>query len=436
MVGRLSRRTLLRGAAGAAVGLPLLEAMGAEGADAFPRRLVVFFTNNGTVKSEWEPRGTEHDFTLGPILAPLEPFRSDIVVLSGLDVESSYHGPGSGDPHMPGMAHMLTGTEMVTTGAGPYDMIGGGISVDQHIARSIAAPTPFEWLGFGVQAREFRSSPWNAMSYTGPNQPVDPEDDPSVMFDRLFRDVADGTRQADELRALRRSVLDYVRDDVTSLRSKLGGADRMRLDQHLESLRSVERTIEMTTAACSVPTDPGTLAGSLYAHDRAPELYRLQTDLLVHALACDLTRVTNLQWREALGGDSTFTFLGQTETHHDISHRTDAASVAQLVDINTWFAQRFADLLAAMRAVPEGDGTLLDSSVVLWCNELSDGAAHSRRDISWILAGGACGDLRTGRYLRYAGEPHNDLLVSICRLMGVPADTFGNPAYCSGPLAR
>jgi hypothetical protein len=433
---RLSRRSVLRGAAGVALGLPFLEVMQAEGAPAAaPKRLVVFFTNNGTIKSAWKPTGGERDFVLGPILAPLEPFRSELVVLSGMDAESSYHGPGSDDPHMPGMAHMLTGTEMITDANGDATL-GGGISVDQHVARSLGAPTRFEWLGFGVQAREYRSNAWNSMSYRGAGQPVEPEDDPVAAFDRVFAADATDTAQRDAQRALRRSILDTVGADLVSLQGRLGREDRARLDQHLDSIRSLERSIGTTVGQCQVPPAPDPVAGSLYAHDKAPALFQVQTDLLVHALACDVTRVATLQWREALGSDSTFVWLGQDEPHHEISHRTDGAGIDLLVDCNVWFAEQLAYLLESLRAVPDGDGTLLDHTLVLWCNELSDGAAHSRRDLSWLLAGRCGGALETGRFLEHQGDAHNDLLVSICNLMDVPATTFGNPAYCSGPLAR
>ncbi len=436
----LPRRTFLRGAAGTAVALPWLQAMDAgAGGVTPPKRLVAFFTNNGTVHEAWRPTGSETDFNLGPILAPLEPFKSKLLVLAGIDMESSYHGPGSGDPHMPGMAHMLTGTEMVDTGPGQYDKMGGGISVDQFIAQQIAADTKFESLLFGVQARQYGAHAWNSMSYLGPNMPTDPEDDPSAAFDRIFADVAGDAGELAVRRAQRHSVLDTVKADLDALRPKVGAEDRVRLDQHLDAVRSLEQTIDADTGVggnCALPDAPDNGAGSLYAPAKVPALYRMQTELLVMSLACDLTRVATLQFREALGGDMTFTWLGHTETHHDISHKGDGDAVGrqQMIDINTFFAEQFAYMLELMDAVPEGDGTLLDNTAVLWCNELSRGNAHSRTDMAYVLAGGCGGYFRTGRWLNYAGENHNDLLVSLCHAMGVPVATFGNPAYCTGPL--
>jgi hypothetical protein len=163
---------------------------------------------------------------------------------------------------------------------------------------------------------------------------------------------------------------------------------------------------------------------------------KVQTELLVMALACDTTRVATLQWQEALGNDSTFTWLGHTETHHDISHKGDgdATGQQQMIAIGTWFSEQLAYMLQLMSEIPEGDGTMLDNTVVLWCNELAKGNAHNRIDMPYVLAGSCGGYLRPGRWLQYANTSHNDLLVSLCNAMDVPVNTFGNPAYCSGPL--
>jgi len=435
----MPRRTFLRGAAGVCVGLPMLSAMESKGGGmTAPKRLVVFFTNDGTVPSAWLPTGTEDDFVLGPILSPLAPFQDRLLVLAGLDMESSYHGPGSGDPHMPGMAHMLTGTEMVDTGPGQYDKMGGGISVDQFVAQQLAAPTKFPSLHFGIQSRKYGASPWNTMSYLGPNQPVDPEDDPVQAFDRIFAELSGTAEEIATLRAQRHSVLDVVTADIEALQGQLGSEDRMRLERHLDAIRGVEQVIDAggpLGASCTIPPVPGAVAG-LYEHASAPALMKTQTELLVMALACDTTRVATLQWQEALGGDSTFVWLGHAETHHDISHKGDGDAVGrqQMIDINTWFSEQLAYMLQLMDAIPEGDGTLLDNTVVLWCNELARGNAHDRRAMPYVLAGGAGGYFRTGRFLQYQGAWHNDLLVSLCNAMDVPVTTFGNPAYCTGAL--
>ena len=438
MARRLNRRSLLRGAGGLAVGLPFLEIMDSR-ADATmgPKRIVFFFTNNGTIHDAWRPTGPEDAPVLGEILSPLESHKDDLLMLSGVDMVSSYNGPGSGDPHMPGMAHMLTGTEMVITGPGEYDMMGGGISIDQFIAQQLDAPTKFSSLNFGVQSGQEAASPWNTMSYTGSNEAVVAEDDPVQMHERLFADVGESGEGIAELRAQRHSVLDAVKDRLTALQGQLGSEDRARLEQHLESIREVEGVIDSEVEVggnCEIPPVPDA-SPNLYANDAAPAQLRTQIDLLVQALACDMTRVAALQWHGALGGVSTFTWLGQSQTHHDLSHIDfDPSGRAQLIDINNWFATEFAYLLDKMRAVDEGECSLLDNTVVVWCNELSGGAAHSRSDMCYVLAGSCGGHFRTGRHLQYGGDPHNNLLVSLARAMDLDVDTFGNAAYCTGAL--
>lgn len=437
----IHRRSFLRGAGGICLGLPFLEIMSTQAGGPPPaaKRLVFFFSNNGTVHNDWRPTGPEDAPVLGEILQPLQPHADQLLLLSGIDMESSYHGPGSGDPHMPGMAHMLTGTEMIDIGPGSYEKRGGGISVDQLVAQSVGTETKFSSLHYGVQARQYSSSPWNSMSFRGANDPVEPEDDPVKMFERVFGDVGGEDPQLAVLRAQRHSVLDAVKGDIGDLQGKLGASDQARLEQHLDSIRDVERAIDDTTTEggnCTIPPMPSAIAGSLYAHGVAPELMRAQIELLVMSLACDLTRVATIQWREALGGDSTFTWLGHSETHHDISHRGDGDAVGrqQMIEINNWFAAQFAHLIGLMNQIDEGNGSLLDNSVVVWCNELAKGNAHSRRDMAYVLAGSCGGHLRTGRHLQFGGDYHNDLLVSLCQAMDVDVDTFGNPAYCTGPL--
>ena len=153
------------------------------------------------------------------------------------------------------------------------------------------------------------------------------------------------------------------------------------------------------------------------------------------ALACDLTRVASLQWASTQTG-KVFTWLGQNETHHQLSHSspTDVNRRQQLVDIGKWHAEQLAYLLGKLAAVPEGTGTLLDSTLILWCTDIAAGQTHARRDMPYVLAGGAGGALEMGRYLRYQGNSHNDLLVALCNAMDVDVTTFGNAAYCTGKL--
>ena len=423
----VSRRRFLRGAGGALLALPLLDAFttGPAGAGAFPRRLVIMFSANGTLADAWTPTGGETDFVLGDILEPLEPHRDDLLVLAGIDGTSSYHGPGD-NAHWNGMGHMLTGTELVDLG--DYNFTGGGISIDQRIAQTIGGATKFPTLELCVE--DSPATVASRMSYLGPNQPAPPEPDPTAVFQRLFDGVTP------DQKAQRVSVTDAVKDDFATLAPRLGAADRLKVEQHLEAVRAVEKSLLATTAVACDPV----AVGRDDLRD-VPAVGKDQMDLLVRALSCDLTRVVTLQWSQAVSM-TRMTWLGIGDAHHDLSHMpsTDPVVHEKLSAINRWYAGELAYLLAAMKAVPEGDGTLLDHSLVVWCNELSDGEVHSRRQLPYVLAGRCGGAVKTGRFLQYGprvGEPappHNDLLVAIAQAMGVDIDTFGNPAYCSGAL--
>lgn len=437
---RLSRRALLRGAGGIALALPFLDAM-ADSASAgpFPKRLIVFFTGLGTVKSAWSPTGTEADFTLGEILAPLAPFQDKLLVLEGLDMESAYHGPG--DPHQQGIAQALTGTELEEGDLFPYACNpsakvgwGGGISVDQFLAKEIGQGTKLASLELGVQVQYANVS--SRISYLGPGQPVPPEDDPRAAFARLFTDLSADPESLARLRAHRRQVLDAVMDDYGDLRGRLGGSDRAKVEHHLEAVQEIEKRLDapgLIGGACAIPTLGDPLEP--YVNDSYPALGRLQMDLLTMAFACDLTRVATLQWASTQAG-KVFTWLGHNETHHQLSHSStsDPVRQGQLIDIGKWHAEQLAYLLGKLAAVQEGTGTLLDNTLVLWCTDIAVGQTHARRDMPYVLAGGAGGALETGRYLRYSGDYHNNLLVSICNAMGVGVTSFGNPLYCTGKL--
>jgi hypothetical protein len=442
-VKAISRRAFLRGAGGVAIALPFLSAMTEKEARAlpFPKRFVVFFTGLGTVKNAWVPSGTETDFTLGKILSPLAPFKKDLLVLEGIDMESAYHGPG--DPHQLGIGQALTGTELQEGGLFKYACNanatvgwGGGISIDQLLAQQLGKATKFSSLELGVQVQNSNVS--SRMSYQGPGKPVPPDDDPHNAFQRIFGDLGADPQSLAKVRAERHRVLDAVMDDYASLNQKLGADDKVKLEAHLEAIHDIDQRLDKTGTlggACSIPSIGEPLA--VYANDNYPQIGKLQLDLLAMSLACDLTRVASIQWTSVQTG-KVFTWLGQTTPHHTLSHSgdSDAVSQGQLVDIGHWHAQQLAYLCGKLASIPEGDGTVLDNTVILWCTDIARGNTHARRDMPYVLVGGCGGALQTGRHVKYEGNHHNDLLVTLANAMDVGITTFGNPEYCTGPLPK
>jgi hypothetical protein len=435
MSARISRRALL--GAGAALGASTLLPRGV-GADttAPPKRLIVVFSANGTIYDSWKPTGTESNFTLSTILQPLAPFQSKLLVLSGIEVKSAYNGPG--DDHMKGMGGMLTGIELLpgTTqgGAGTPAGFAGGISIDQRIAQDIGSKTRFPSLEFGVMVQS--SDVWSRMIYAGSDQPLPPMEDPVKAFARVFAGSQLSQAQLAILLKRRQSVLDYAQGSLSSLGPKIGADDRVRVLQHQDSIRQIEKQILAQTAACQLPTVNGMDLNDI---NNYPAIATLQMDQLVASLACDQTRIASLQFSHSVS-DIPFPWLGIGTGHHTLSHKDDSDTVSQdqLVQINTWYAKQFAYLLKKLDSVPESNGsTLLDNCLVIWMNELAKGNVHSHNPLPVVIAGKCGGALRTGRWLNYANaQPHNNVLVSVANAMGTNITTFGNPAYCTGPLSN
>jgi hypothetical protein len=436
----LSRRAVLRGLGGVAIGLPLLDAMNASAqtTPSFPKRFIVVFSADGTVQPNWVPTGTETSFTLSPILGPLAPYQSKLLILHGVNMVSSYNGPGDG--HQCGMGHMLTGTELqsgtlFTGGNGGTAGWAGGISVDQAIANVVGTQTKFSSLQFGVQVQG--ATVWSRMSYTGPAQPLPPENDPSAAFTRIFGSLGSDPFGIAKLQAQRKSVLDSVIADYSSLNQRLGASDQQRLDAHLTAIRDIETRLSLPGGqlggSCQMPS-----MSSLDPNNPANfgAIGQLQMDLLAMSLACDLTRVASLQWSQSVS-NVVHTWLNISMGHHDLSHEPDSNTTAQnqLTQINNWYAQQFAYLLGKLDSIPEGSGTMLDNTAVLWGNELGIGNTHTRDDVPWVVAGSCGGYFKTGRYIEFNNVPHNNMHVSLMNAMGIPATTFGNPAYCTGPLS-
>ena len=416
----VSRRSFVASLGLAAVAAPfvrLVTSVGrARAAGPATRRLVVFFTPNGTVPARWRPSGTETawSFPAGSILEPLAAQRDRLIVIDGLQFVGATNHEG-------GMAAMLTGS-------GDAASASRGMSVDQYVAAAIGGETRLRSLELGVATSAWGGSVQTRMSYVAPGQFAPPDDSPRGVYARLYGDVAPGGADAALLR--RRSVLDAVKGDLAGLRDRLGHEESHKLDQHLTSLRELERGLGGGTCSGGVPVPDV----PIHANDNFPIIGTAQMDLLVAALACGATNVASLQWAHTVA-PHVFTWAGLADGHHALSHMDDgnAAGVAAFVTAERWFATQFGYLLDRLAATPDADGgTLLDSTLVVWAKEMGDSRAHVCTDVPFVLAGG--GAFTAGRYLRTNGASHARLLVSICQAVGLATTTFGNPATGAGPL--
>jgi hypothetical protein len=365
-----------------------------------------------------------------------------MLVLQGVDMVSTVSNQlgtmtsKPGGPHMKGPGAMLTGGSLL---AGSFQGAGGPagnadrISVDQFIANRIGTATAFQSLEFGV--RVIGGAPLNTISYSGANQPNVPIYDPTQMYSRIFANSNLSTSQLSQLLAERKSVLDFLQSDIGVLETRLSSGDKARLDAHLTGVRTIEQQLTSTESSCTPPAAPAMLDPNDMAN--FPAIGKLQMDMMLLALSCGMTNVATFMWANADSWQY-YPFAGANEEHHGTSHcdDSDSANVNNLVMMNIWQAQQVTYMLDQLAATKEADGsTMLDNTVLLWGNELGVGNTHSYKNIPWMLAGGAGGYFKTGRFLQYPDVPHNNLLVSICNAMGFSdVTTFGIPGVCTGPL--
>ena len=435
---RFTRRGLLASMGAGLAATPLLPLFESESKAAVGdvARVVLMFSPNGTIRPNWLPSGGTTDFSFGSILAPLEPVRDQILVLDGIRFPSG----GAGNNHMAGPSKFTCGTGLLAgdefTGGGDASSgWGGGTSVDQVHAAAVGGETPFSSLEFGV--RVTGSNPRHRLAYGGPNNPIPPESDPAAMFDRLFSEFGADQAELARLRTERRSVLDVLDAQTSAIESRVSSADKAKMAAHLEGLREIEKRLDLDGATgehCEVPDVM--MPGDALATSAYPEVSQLQLQLLTMAFACDLTRAATFMRSGSTSGQS-FPWLDISEGHHDLSHEGDGNGDAQnkLTRINTWYAEQFASFVQMLAAVPEGDGTMLDNTIVLWGNELSKGNTHDVDPVPLVMAGGANLGIETGRFLQFEdGTIHNRVLVTILQALGHDIDSFGELDNGSGRL--
>jgi hypothetical protein len=445
----LSRRTLLRGAGTIAIALPWLEAMDARAAPlAGPaRRFVGIFQPGGTVRARYTPTGTEKAFKLGPILSPLEPMQDRLVVIDGLDMKSAV-----GQQHQSGLIALFTGT---TQQGGKYS---AGPSLDQVIAARIsegkkAIPSLQLAVRWATGKSRGLTSPYNVLSFEvdAGYAPIPPRLDPVQIFDSLFGKLTPAAPGAgpDPGLVRQKSILDYVDKRYADLSARLGGGDRQKLEEHLGKIREIEQGLSQSSVvggSCHAPakvdtSDYSPMAGlsaapgvfNIPTDSAIPKVGRYLTDMMVMALACDMTAVATFQWTDT-EAKHTFPWLNLPEHHHYYQH-DGGFHPDECALIGTWYAQQHLYLLQQMAAVDMGGHSLLDESVVFFGSELQEPPSHNKTNMPFFLAGGG-GGLKTGRWLTYNSLTHNNLLVSVLNLFGDERQTFGDPRYCTGPLTN
>jgi hypothetical protein len=453
---KLSRRSFLGAGAATALApfIPVLEERAY--ADALPKRLLLFFWSGGIGVNQYIPTGTETDFTFAPIASSLQPWAKKLIVFGNLR-RAQDNSRGS---HQAGTAGVWTAARMNGPGTGPWV---SSPSIDQLIAQMVPQPTALPTLELDIQSRDAGNLRGNTI-YDVNGRPVRGEQDPGRAFDRLFTDgvtIPTGMdpnaaeKTGEMLRARRRSVLDLVKGELTTLGGRLGGQDRRKLEQHLENVRTAELRLNAPVGGGGIagfkpPTRDSLPKLDFTANDSFPMVGTAHLDLAVAALAADRTRIVNMQW--AQGNSSiAYRWVGVTGGHHAITHQGDNAK--GLDEIRRYYYEQFASLLARMDSIKEGNGTLLDNSLVVFANEFVSGMNHDTDPWPVILAGGGGGRFKTGRFINFplagngprlfpgdeaagAGPSQTQLLTSICHYMGANVPRVGDPSLGpAGPLA-
>ncbi len=426
----LSRRMLLRGA-GTALALPLLESMIPAGrvwaqSDAATRvRTGFIYIPHGATMSRWTPTRSGTDFEFSEILAPLEPFRDSINIISDLTHPQAY-GPGGATAHHNRSSAVFLSGAMAQAGAEARL----GVTADQVAATQIGQDTPLPSLELMINEGSLSCGDGlscayrNTISWQSPTSPLPMENNPQVVFERLF---GDGSTNEERLARRRQalSLLDAVTDQIATLNRSLPSDDRARLDLFLTDVREIERRIEKagarTADALDVPQRPAGIPEDIEAH------IKLMMDLQVLAWQTDITRVTTFQLASELS-NTVYPASGIRESFHILSHHSNLEeNKAKFAVLNRYHVELLAYLLTKLDALPDGEGSLLDNSLILYGSGMSDGNEHNHGPLPVVLAGRAGGALEGGRHLRHAADTTmSNLLLAMLHKLGIEQDSFGD----------
>jgi hypothetical protein len=430
----LSRRTVLKGL-GVSMALPWLEAMGPLKAwaaepspdKAVPNRMAFIYVPNGKNMVDWTPKTEGENFELPHILQTLSATKGEFSILTGLTADKARsNGDGGGD-HARAMAAFLTGAQPRKTDGAD---IRAGISVDQIAAARVGDMTRLSSLEIGCEQGSMAGNCDSGyscvysgtMAWRSATQPLPKEVNPKLVFERLFGS-SDAMRSKRDQQ--RKSVLDFVRNDSSELQKRLGTVDKRKLDEYFTSVRDIEHRIEK--AAKLPPVKVPDLAQPQGIPTTYEEHIKIMADLMVLAFQADVTRVSTFVFANE-GSNKAYPFIGVSDGHHDLSHHgNDEKKKQKIRDINSFHAKQLAYILQKMKSIKEGDGTLLDHSMIVYGSGNSDGNRHNHDDLPILLAGRGCGTLKPGRHIRYPNNtPLNNLWVSLLDRMDIRGQQFGD----------
>jgi hypothetical protein len=431
----LARRTFLRGA-GATVALPFLEAMlpaissVARAQEITPTRFTGIFVPHGAAPGFWVPEDSGPNFEFPYIWKPLEPFRDRVVLTSGLWSQSAENPPGvTGADHFVAAAYLCAEKPKKTTGAD----IEAGTTIDQVIAQHIGQETLLPSLQLAVEDPGANSSNCgegyscvytNTISWQTPTRPLPMEINPQVVFERMF---GDGGTPEERMarREQQRSILDSVTASLGRLESKVGHSDRVRLEQYFEDVREIERRLDIAAKASTEAPNFDVPYGVPESFDQH---IKLQFDLLALAFQGDITRSSTLLYARDLTG-RVYRESGTDISFHGGSHHAeDPGRVAQYARLNRYHIATLAHFVEKLQSIPEGDGTLLDHSLILYGSNMGNSNQHLHYDVPHVLIGGASGRLQGNRHLAYRSKtvPTGNLLLSVLDMFDIHHDQFGD----------
>jgi Protein of unknown function (DUF1552) len=431
----LPRRTFLRGVVGGAIALPLLDSMipaltAATKTAASPKtRLAFMYVPHGAVMDKWTPATEGAGFEFTPILKPLEPFRNQLLVVTGLaNKAAESQGDGGGD-HARSAPSYLSGIHPLRTEG---EDVRAGTTIDQIYAQKMGQDTPLPSLELGTEDTGlvgvcdvgYSCAYMNSISWRTPTQPLPMEINPRVVFERLF---GDGSNAADRLARKQedRSILDSITGEVAHLQTGLGTRDRGKISDYLDNIREIERRIQMAEKRASLNIEvPETPIG---VPDSFDEHAKLMYELQVLAFQAEITRVSTFMVARDLS-QRTFPQIGVPEPHHSVSHHgNNPAMIAKLEKINVYHATLFAYFLERLRATPDGDGNLLDHSMVMYGSSMSNPNEHNHFPLPLLVAGGASGKLQGDRHVKFPERtPMSNLLISLLEKVGIEKGSLGD----------